>query len=104
MQFKNEGKLDDLNRANEYSQKGISIISQRNPDRATFLNSLSACFFNRYEREGGLDDLDQAIKYVQDAIYLTPELNPSRAEFLSNLSAGLIMRFMKEGKLMTSTM
>ena len=99
IQYKREGKLEDLTQAIRYSQEAVNLTPTSNPNRAGHLNNLSNHLSTRYEREGKLEDLTQAIEYSQEAIDLTPTGNPDRAMYLNNLSNRLSTRYEREGKL-----
>ncbi|KAL9611933.1 MAG: hypothetical protein Q9167_003456 [Letrouitia subvulpina] len=77
--------MADLEQAIQTEQEAIKATPEDDANRPKWLNNLSVCFRNKYQRTKAMVDLEEAIRVGQMAINESSENHPNWVEQLKNL-------------------
>ncbi|TFY58652.1 hypothetical protein EVG20_g8066 [Dentipellis fragilis] len=74
-------------------RRAVTLISEDDPNRPSWLALLGDSLSNRHKRSGDIEDIHNAITFLQEAALLTPPDDPSKPHQLGNLASALTIRF-----------
>ncbi|CAE6405157.1 unnamed protein product, partial [Rhizoctonia solani] len=83
--FRRFGKLEDIQKAVEYSSWALELTPTNYPDLARRLGNSGESLYDRFQRLGELDDIQKAIEYETRALDLTPTDHPDMPHRLASL-------------------
>ncbi|ELU36565.1 zinc-binding dehydrogenase domain-containing protein [Rhizoctonia solani AG-1 IA] len=91
------GNLDDIEKAIEYGNRSLDLITEEHPDIANRLTCLGSYYGDRHRRLRHPDDWKKSFEYFVRAAGLTPENDPNLPGRLSNLGISYDNRYQQAG-------
>ncbi|PYI04100.1 hypothetical protein BO78DRAFT_420998 [Aspergillus sclerotiicarbonarius CBS 121057] len=97
--YKSTRKMEDLDRAVEFSHVAVEVLPPNGLSRASYMKTLGFWLGTRFMQKGALNDLTEAVDVSEKAVQLLCPDHPDRAEILSNLGIWLGARFTRTRRL-----